>query len=402
MAVSTITSGPTEATRKRYKADYVKSAFYAKLYDMFAVPAMAALKAMSESTSVQLNFLADMQINEHVISDTTDLVPQQLHDASVTITPTTRMDGIMDTEELLNAAYTDYGKRRHEVLGRNLERTIDHLAMKAMINGSLVHRAAARASLDAGTASHRISDTSLSVVEALFSSRFVPAFVTKDAKVAMPPWVAMMGPELFHDVRSGGNIVDVAKYQDKRILLNKELGQFGSFRFVVTPYAKKFGAAGLDNASAVATTLTSAAKALDKVVNVAADTNIAVGQKITIGTEETGTTLYPMNEEVTVVSISTLAITIAGGGVNGGLQFGHASGEGFRNADNVYTAAYGGPASIAKVFDQKVGEYGKIMGPKIYGIAEQWVTLTWKWKGNYDRVSESWLMRGEYPSSLDA
>jgi len=186
------------------------------------------------------------------------------------------------------------------------------------------------------------------------------------------------------------------------IHLNFELGKIGPFRLIVSPWAKVFGAAGADNASAVATTLGAAADPLDLTITVSANTNIAAGQWLTIGTEETANTHYAGNERVKVASVSGTTITIIGEGPNGGLRFAHASGVAVRNADSVFTIMYGGPASLAKLYATEIGEYGQVVGPKRTGNLDQFVTLGWKFYGGYGRIAENRILRGEYSVSAEA
>jgi hypothetical protein len=58
--------------------------------------------------------------------------------------------------------------------------------------------------------------------------------------------------------------------------------------------------------------------------------------------------------------------------------------------------------SLAKVYATEVGEFGEVVGPLRQGFVEQWVSLGWKWYGQYGRISENWLARGEYSASMDA
>ena len=95
-------------------------------------------------------------------------------------------------------------------------------------------------------------------------------------------------------------------------------------------------------------------------------------------------------------------VTISGMGSNGGLKYDHLSGVAVRNADTVVPVVFGGPESLAKVYDTEVGEYGQIVGPKLTGLAEQWTTLAWKWYGGYDTVSDNRIVRAEVASSMDA
>lgn len=213
-----------------------------------------------------------------------------------------------------------------------------------------------------------------------------------------------MHPYVFHDISESGNVDAIGLYQDRGIHLNFELGQLGPFRLVVSPYAKVFGGAGADNATAVSTTLASAANALSTTFVTASDVsnNVSAGLFWTIGTEETGNTFYHDNERVKPLSASTTTITFNGQAENGGFRFDHAAGASVRNADSVYTVLYAGPASAVKLYDPGTGPYGKFVEPHVTGNLNQWVTAGYKFYGGYGRISENRVLRGEYSTSYEA
>jgi hypothetical protein len=350
--------------------------------------------------SVQVNFLGDMAPGTSTISEVSDVVPSVLRDATATIDPTSRWGALMWAEALELKAYTNYGEERFRILGKNQAESVDLLAQAQALAGSNIYRAAARGSLDAGTSGHRLTDTVFSEIDAEMQTLRCPMYPNVGAGRSM--WNAVMPPSAYHDVRLGGNVVSVAQYQDKRIILNFELGEVGPFRLVSNPWAKVFYAAGAANGTDIDTTLAASADALDKTVTVSSATSIAVGQRILIGTTETADTHYETNEMVKVGSIASTVITIVGSGANGGLRFDHANGVEFTNADPVYPVVFGGPASMAKLYDLGTGEFGQIVGPKIDGTLDQFKSIGWKFYGNYGRWVESWLLRGEFASILDA
>jgi hypothetical protein len=298
--------------------------------------------------------------------------------------------------------YTDYGESRYDRIGENASESIDLLAQIAALQGTNVLRPAARASLDAGTTTHRLTDSELVKIDSRLQGMKCPYYV--DPVTGVKTWVAIMHPDVYHDLRLSTNILAVGAYQRPEIVMNWEVGMIGSFRLIVTAWAKVFGGAGADAASSVATTLSGAHTALTKTLTVAAGTNIAAGQQLTIGTEETGNTFYPTNERVWVDDSYTsgTSVPIIGEGDNGGLRYDHDSGAAVRNADNAYPVAYGSPMSLAKLFAPQVGEFGEVVGPKRTGLVDQFASIGFKFYGGYGRWTESWLVRGEYASSMQA
>ena len=215
---------------------------------------------------------------------------------------------------------------------------------------------------------------------------------------------AIVHPDAFHDLATGGNVVSIAQYQNQNIIINSELGFLNGFRIIVSPWAKVFMGAGATATSSIETTLGAALAAQATSATVASGTNIEDGAMLSIGTEETSTTYYPMNERVRYYSgADGTTLTFVGQSENGGVKYAHANGVAVNNNDSVYPVIFGGPRSVAKVFASDAGgEYGEPVGPLKQGLAEQWVSLAWKWYGGYSIISQNWLCRAEVSSSLDS
>lgn len=375
---------------------------FERLYDQAAQPygQASGLNPAFFENALQVPYLSDMEPATAAISETADITPQVLRDTTSSITPTSRGAALQWSQELDLKAFTNYGEMRFKALGKNMMESLELLAQAAALQGGLLIRAVARASLDAGTTAHNLSPAAFEEASSMLATLKAPAFVGNGRS----QWFAIMHPQAYHDLRNSGNVESVALYQQKEIVLNHELGQLGPFKIIVSPWAKVFGAAGVDNASNADTTLSSAANALATQIVVASATNINSGDYLTIGTEETGNTFQPLNERVRVSSayVSGTTVDIIGEGANGGLRFAHASSVAVRNADTVFPVLYAGPSSLAKVYATEVGEFGQVVGPKVDGLLDQFGSLGWKWWGQYGRFAESWLLRGEYSSSLEA
>lgn len=402
MTVQT-TSNLTNSLRTQYVANYLEAAYGWRLYDQLAIPVPGiSMNDAIKGSTVQWEFLSSMAPGITAISQTGDLTPQILYDATASVTPTSRAEALQWAEQLEIQAFTNYAMERMKKLGENASESIDLLALDAATQGTWVERYAARASLDAGTAAHRASDSIFRTMYARLLALNVPGFVTSDGMANT--WAAIMAPEPFNDISESGRIDSIGMYQDMGIHLNYELAKVGPFRLVVHPRAKAFYGAGADNATNVATTLNGATNPLALSLVTAGDVsaNITAGKLWMVGTEETGSTNHPTNERFKVQSASTVTLTVTGMGENGGMRYAHVSGEAVRNADTVYTIVFGGPASLVKLYDPGTGEFGKVVGPKIDGLADQWASVAWKFYGGYGRITENRIVRGEYSASFDA
>ena len=389
--------------RVQYVADYLDRVYAERLYDQLAspFPGISPEQAI-QGMSVQIDFLSSMSLASAIISETADMTPAILYDAIASTTVTSRGAALQWAEKLDIAVYTDYAAARISKLADNAAESIELLANGAATKGTFIERAAARASLNAGTASHRASDSVFRKVHGRMMSMKVPGFANDSGEANT--WAAIMHPYTFHDISESGNVDAIGTYQDKGIHLNFELAQVGPFRLVVSPNAKTFFGAGAANASTTQTGPLSNTTPLATTFNLAATmTGTAITVPWTIGTLETGNTHYPHNEQIMVtVDPSTLCNNFVGTAENGGLRFKHITTDTVTNDDSVYTIVFGGPESLYKLYAPSVGEFGEVVGPKTSGLAEQFSSVAWKFYGNYGRLTENRILRGEYSSSYEA
>ena len=392
----------SDSVRARYLSDYDAAAEMVRLYDQIAYPVASDMSRVARGSSVVIPFVSDMTPGTSTISESADITPQALADTTTSVTPTSRGEALQASELLMLQAYTDYGAERFRAVGKNAMESIDLLAQAVACKGDLRIGDAARATLDAGSTGHRAHDGLFTEASTMMSTLKCPGFPVKGGEA----FAAIMHPAAYHDLREGGNVVAVGQYQQAEIILNYELGALGPFRLVVSPWAKVFGGAGANTSSesVIATALACHATALDTSITVTCVLHLdtAGDEYFTIGTEETGSTHYPTNEIVRYISHAAGVMTIVGEAANGGIRFAHASGAAVRNADNVYTIVFGGPKSLAKVYQPSVGPFGTVVGPKMDGIVDQFVTLGWKFYGNYGIVSQNRLVRAEVSASSQA
>jgi N4-gp56 family major capsid protein len=394
-----ITSNLTNARFTKYLPDYIRAAMFNRVYDILAkVPEDNA--DLYRSSSIVLNFLSDLEPGTTEIPENTDVTPVGFRDATATITPTSRWNAIEVSEKLMNQTGTNYAQERFEILGKNQAETVDALAQAVATQGLVVSRPAARTSIDAGTAAHLLTAAKFSNASADLQTFKVPGW--EDPMSGLPKYFAILHPYAFADLRADTPILAVGEYQKSSIVLAHELGELGPFKLIVTPWAKTFWGGGAANASAIETTLNGAVNALAKTVVVAANTNMDVGDRVLIGSHETGNTHYATNEIVTITSINSTTIGVAGEGANGGLRFDHATGVAVSNDDGVGTVVFGGPESLVKIYDPLVGEFGDVVGPKKEGMLNHLESLAWKWYGAYDRPIENRIVRYEVAFSRDA
>lgn len=413
------TSSPSiSSIISRYNESFLEGAKAPMLYSQSAVdytrfaPGMTMDQMMRAST-VYIPVQSGMSVGTSTLSQTTDLTPQSIYDATVNISKTSRGEALQFAQQLKIEAFDEFTANFFKIIGENCMETIESVAISVALAGTFYDRAAARASLDAGTAAHNASDSVFRRAAGLFASMHVPGFES----TAGPEWACYTHPWVSHDIQEGGKVVYVGEYQDKSIPLNWELGKIGRFKIVESPYAKVFFGAGADydSTSLIATTLGTATSPLAVTLESSSDVSsfVTKGRLWTIGTEETTSTFYPMNEQFRPLSASSTTITLNGWADNGGLKYAHAAGEAIRNADSVYTMLFAGPESLVKIYavDPENGDPdaravpgvpgAAIVGPLKTGLAHQWDSLAWKWWGNFGVVAQKYLYRYECSVSYE-
>lgn len=417
MAIQTTASPTISSIIARYGESYIKGTKLPRVYDQFAVDYTKFLPGMSmeeimRSSSVYVPFKSGMAIGTSTLSQTTDLTPQVRYDATVTVTPTSRGEALQWSQPLEFTAFSEFTASAYEDIGENIMETIEAVCVDTALAGTWYSRyTAARSSMDAGTSAHRLSEAQFRYADGLFQSVRVPGYAGEGG----PQWAAVGHPWPFHDLMEDTKIVALAEYQKAGILLNWELGMLGRFKLVSTPYAKVYMGAGANYDTDVDTSVGTATTPLDTTLVTADDvsSNVAKGELWTVGTIETSTTFYPMNERFVPLSASTYTITLNGTEQNGGLKYAHAAGEDVIANDSVYPILFAGPESLVRLYatnpaanDPEAQAFAgvpgaAVVGPKRSGLANQWNSLAWKWWGGYGLVSEHRLFRLEVSTSYE-
>lgn len=390
----------TSSVRTQYQSEYDQEVYFSRFYDQLAIPMAGDMSRLIEGSKVQVNFLSKMDIGTTAISEVVDITPQALTEATADITPTSRGEAIQISQQIeIQNFLQNFMAKLTKMVAENAAETIDVLARDVALKGALVSRTAARSSLDAGTTGHRMTENKFASASSTLGDLKAPMFTGISDGVKEAAWGAFMDPFVFGDLRQDGSVKAIGEYQQAGIHLNYELGRIGPFRLVVNSWAKIFYGAGIAQAKVVATTLSSGAAKLEKIIKVNSITHIdnveSAQAWINIGTQETGSTHYADNERVKTAGYTGSTVTIVGQSPNGGLRFTHALGAAVRNADSVHNVLYGGPGSLVKLYAPEVGEFGQIVGPKRDGIVDQFWTLGYKFWGGYGRVAENRLLREE-------
>ena len=389
--------------RAQYHDKAIQGYKVRRLYDALAMD-MPKEDANFLGTSYNVSFMHALQPTETVISQVADINPQAMSDSTASVTPTSFADAIQFSELMKAEAYTNLngkGGDAYFAVGQAMTESLEVLAKKVALAGSWVRRGAARASLDAGTATHNMSYAVLLNDMALLKGAKAPWFVDGNGNNPM----AIMNPRVINDLLIGASepLLSISLYQDKGYLVSGEVGMLAGCRITANENAHVFGGAGAANGTAVSTTISAAVAAGATTCTLTVVGSLAAGMHLTVGSIETAGTLYPTTERVEVVSVSGSDATIVGSGPNGGFRFAHAALSTATNADDVYPVIYGGPQSMAKVYASNIhGPNGWIGDPEESGLAKQWVSIAYKFYGNYGIIAQNRIMRREVSAKIDA
>jgi N4-gp56 family major capsid protein len=402
----TTTSSLDNSVRAQYHGKYIEGAKHRRLYDAFAEEMPKEAGEDFLGTSYNVSFLNAIAPSETAISQTADVTPVVMSDNTASVTPTSFGNAVQFSELMKISAFTNFNEKiggYYNQVGESMMDSLEVLAKKQAVCGTWVRRypAIVRNTLDAGTAAHTLTYDSLIKDASQLKAQKAPFFVDGNGNMPM----AIAHSNCSYDLLASGQpLLGIATYQDKNFLLDGEIGMLGGVRLTFSPFAHVFWGAGVANSTAtVVTTSVAAVAAGDKTIELTTVGSLAAGMHLSVGSIETASTLYPITESVFVVSVSSSTATIIGSGPNGGFMYDHDILAVISNADNVYPVVYGGQHSLVKIYAGNVhGPFGKIIDPDVTGLLDQFISIGYKFYGNYGILANNRLLRREVSASLDA
>ena len=403
MPVQQSTTGATGGNLTRYETQYRDAVMAERTYDQLASKMNSTFEPRGSTVSVAWASKLVPRPTTATGVEYADFDPQTFRDVTRTVSLLWIADGwkaheLVRLKSSLNPM--EYGA---QMVGQLAMETIDALARQVATQGNLVIYGdgthTTRATLDLGTPGDHFNLDRFTEVKSMLG-----AWGRGDGLMCIAT------DYQYADLISQNSTILTTRQgyteEGKDMLYNYQLAKLAGVNIIVSPWAKRFYAAGAANASAVSTTIAASVgsnnsnQAGATTIEVAASTNISGTKWLTIGTAQTSTESDTTikTEIVRVASISSTTVTIVGGGPGGGLIYDHAVGEAVSNADTVHCAVFGSPQSLAVEF-QEYGRYGQLVPKFEDGNAKQWQTMSFKYFGNYGRLDESRLVRVETSSN---
>src|SRR5215472_6598748 len=265
-----------------YDADFYIQGQSVLYWDQFADlkgPIMNGQRGISQNFPI----IESLQPNPVVLDELIDVAPQQMRGSEVVVTLSEYGNCIEVTKFLVATAYADVYKQAAYINGYNLAESYDYIARAVFGQGSRV--------FFQNNHTARNQFAGLTVTADQLTIKFIEFLSVIGARSAKMPLyedgatATGLHPFVFYDLMqdtTNGGLRTMAQYSHPEILFNGEMAYWGGLRMVVTANAKGFWGAGAAPASAVATTLASAANPGDTTISVAAGTNITVGMGLAI------------------------------------------------------------------------------------------------------------------------
>lgn len=373
------------------------------------VPEDGAIGGADAGQTVALRFQRRLPINTERIDEKADIVPRQFFDNRVDVTIHEYGDAVQTTKfgELITKG--DLRSDAAKVVADQLVGSLDRMAGRMYYEGNeMVFRAngvAARVNLD--SANDTLADTSVGMAflargTAVLRGAGAPGF-RRDSD-GLSHYATVIHSALAQDLpETSGYTSALTNREGSDWLFNGEIGEIRGIRFTESEQGKVYPGAG--TAAQAATSLSAAVSEGDTSITVADATGLSVGDIITIGTLEDGSTITSEEdtvvENVMITSVVSTTLGVVGLGYEdgdisgGGLRYDHSAGTSVIEADLVAAIPLFGPESVMKAYASEVGPFGmtKVTGP--FDTLERFVNLGWYAVMGWNKTVRLWTVRAE-------
>lgn len=372
------------------------------------VPPMGAISGPDAGQTVELRFQQYFSPNTDTIDEKADITPQRFEDNKVSVTINEYGNAVQTAKFAEIVTKGDLRAEAAEVIGENLVSSLDRKAGRQYYEGNdMVFRANARATRAALVAGDTLDNSTVGMpfvgrATAALRAAKVPGFSRDNNGLAQ--YMTVIHTALGQDLPFTNSFVAALQNREGRdTLFNGEMGEMAGLRISESEQGKVYPGAGDPTQSA--TTLSAAVSAGDTTITVASATGLGVGDIITIGTVEDGSTITSEEdttvENVLVTGVNGSTLTITGLGYSdgdatvGGLRYDHDAGTSVVEAVLVAALPVFGPRSVMKAYASEVGPFGMstVTGP--YDVLGRFVNLGWYFVGGWNKARRLYSVRLE-------
>ena len=341
------------------------------------------------------------------LTETSDVTAVGATGSEVSVTIVEKGNAVQPTLKLEETSYAANGKMIAGQVAENMINSLDYY-VRGLIHANTLP-------FYGGSATSRVTCDITSDIPTLDS---VSQLVEHARGMEIPPfadgsYAAVVHPAGIYELKKISEIETLASYSDPGLIYNGEsdllpnemfpgeVFKINGLRIIRHPWGKVYLGAG--TADHAATTLDGAHDAGATTVDVTSSAGWAVGEYVTIGTLESGSTQQPGTEQCKITAINTNALTITGAGNshdNWGLKFAHDSGVSVIVSDNVFAIPVLGAESVVGYYDSETGREGtQDMQKHITVVPNRFWNYSWYWLGGC-AIVDKYVIRGEFATAM--
>jgi N4-gp56 family major capsid protein len=366
--------------------------------------------------TINIRFQERLGLATDTINEKADITPRNVGDNITSITVNEYGDAAQYTNFLQSVQMGDARKEIAHAIAEGQVATLDRLAARQYVQGNTVvlraNQVSTRASLDATNDTLKASGVGMGLLTqamAMLRGAHAPGF-SSDSN-GQSKYATVVHTSLSPDIPETAGYLPALQYGGKMTLFNGELAEVRGLRFTETDQGKVYPGAG--TTAQGATTLNGAVLKGAASVIVADATGLAVGDFITLGTLEDGSTVTTEDssaavkrlETVLVISVSGTTIGVAGMGYASGdaetpgLKYDHPTAEAVTEAAQVAAIPIFGPQSVMKAYTSESGPFGHSVVSGPFDVLQRFHNVGWTATVGWSKTMGLWTVRVEVACS---
>lgn len=411
------TTGTTERTNSiqtLLTTDMMYEAARTQIWGQFPkIAPEGELSGARKGRTINIRFQQRLPFNTDTINEKADITPRQVGDNKTAISIDEYGDAVQYSNFLTLIQMGDARKEIGKAIADQHVGSLDRLAGRQYYEGNtIVLRAngvSARSSLDSTNDVLSNSGVGMSFLAqgiAMLRGQGAPGF-TSDSN-GQAKYATVIHTALAQDLPETNGYLPALQYREGSMtLFNGEMGEIRGLRFTESVQGKVYPGAG--TTAQAATTLSAAVSAGATSITVADATGISVGDFITLGTVEDGSTATTETysaavkrlETVMVLAVVSTTLTVAGMGYGAGdaqtpgLRYDHPSGEAVTEAALVAAIPVFGPESVMKAYAVPEGPFGHAVVSGPFDVLQRFHNVGWYFVGGWAKTMGLWTVRLE-------
>ncbi len=341
--------------------------------------------------SIKFPFIENMDPVVSTLNEVTDVANADMNDSLVTMTFAEYGNVVTVTEKLSALSYTEAERGIAENVGYNLAESLDLIIRPYYNQGSHVLYAGPVATRAGLTRSDKVSFQQLARLISFARGRRVPQF--DDGF-----YCTIVHPNVVFDLLQDPAIQNAMVHNAVDRIWNGEVGSIVGLRIIQAPNGRAFLGAGTVDTAATTMNDAGGTAAGETAVTVTSAAGLSVGDVITVGAVESGSTEFLVTEQVTITAIAGNDLTIVGEGntqSNAGFRYAHADGVAVRLAPTVYSIPLIGPQSVGQAASDHTGPLGEMRFTGPFDKLGRLYHVGWYGIWAFARISEKWNLRLE-------